>query len=315
MALQSKETHLMRNGRLMILVATLAGAILLGGCPRIPFGFNAREDYSLTADFTGIDTFKVNWVNGTVTLRIDSSATTAQVSGNKFANAPTQTEADFALLDIQITLAADPNDPGTLILAFAAPTDPTTSYGAVANITLPASVAVEIESANGDVEMSDNMAATTVALANGNIEITEQNGATNARTNNGNVTISSEGGNITADSDNGNVTVTTTDGSIVASSDNGDVTIDAQPQGDDTITATTSVGDIVMRVPADFIATFTLVSTLGNVTLVDDLAGFNNATIDTRSAGRAEGDLNGGIGGGAINATTDVGQVTLDVLP
>lgn len=277
----------MLRTRILTVVVATTGLLLAGGCViSYPWQGSATAPYELTADFTGVTSVAVVWRNGALKVRIDSAATQARVEGDKIALASSDAEAQAALADIVITLARDPNDAARLVLRMEIPPGTPTVYTADAELTLPAGVALTVNSDNSATTVIRNTGATTLTLSNGTVVVTEQAGDTAILTGNGRIEVESTQGNVTAQTVSGSVSV------------------DAQPGINGTVTARTQNGGVTIRVPAAFAAALELEAGIGSVSA--DLADF---VVSDLVAGprRITATLNGG--GGTITGITNVGVV------
>ncbi len=269
-----------------LLVMGLAGCQI--NIPGLPS--RAEADFDLSASADGITSLEIDWRNGDVQVTVDGTATQVEASGTKYANALGADPAESILAAIDIELAVDGSNSSTLVLTFDGPT--AAMIGADVEVVLPASLALTVESTNGEIRVEGNEDATSVSLDNGRVIIDGQVGDCDVDVSNGRVAVTGEGGNV-------DVRV-----------DAGDADIDAAPPADGTILARVDAGSVSIRVPAAFAASLDLSSDVGMVTTALD--GF--VVTDLQQSFRsASATLNGG--GGSIVGRLSVGRIDFGALP
>ena len=265
----------------------------LAGCDLFSIlAFKAAENFTLTQPFADVGSLVVDWRIGDVSVRFDPDATEITVTGTKHTNALSQAQAKGALDDLQIELTLAESFPIQAFLSFSVPAEIAYTYSADVEIVLPGPLALTIGNALGEVVVEGNMELTNVNVHVGDARVRAQVGDTLVTVNAGSAEIEASEGNVEAQ---------------VAT---GDLLIEAAPAADGTIEATVDLGEITLRVPADFAASLLLVAELG--TVETDLSDFAVSDLQV-SRGEVSATLNDG--GGAINVETGVGNVTFEALP
>jgi DUF4097 and DUF4098 domain-containing protein YvlB len=154
-------------------------------------------------------------------------------------------------------------------------------------------VGQEIETSNGDIELSGMKGETEVVTANGDISIKDVSGSVQVQTSNGDVNI--EGAAIISE-------VTTS---------NGDVAAEIQQISEQGASITTSNGSIDLYIKEDLHADVTVTTALGEVA-VRDVALRSRFTIRKQSSTLLKGLI--GDGGSLLKVQTAMGDVTLHTL-
>ncbi len=284
--------------------SVITAMVALGGCTLVG-AFRADEAFNLTFDDDGITSLSIVWTNGRVTVAVDENATEITAAGTKFVNAETQEAADGDLDVITVELSASESVASRAVLRFEAPRAGVRVYGADVEVTLPAGLTLNVESANGDIRVRDNQGDTTIDLANGQVTISNTQGDLTINLANGNVAVTGLEGDAAVEVANGRINLESTGGDVVANAVNGDVDVRARPAANGTLEAGVTTGSVSIQVPSDFAATLELES--GLVGSVDaTLGGFTVTALETRRT-RVVATLNGG--GGSISASTVVGSV------
>ena len=288
----------MKHLRSMIAVA--APVVLLGSIactiegsielfPRIDI---AREDFSLSAPADGIDALRIDWENGSVTVRIDDTATEITAAGEKTVRAGDEEDSEQGLTELSITLEVDESDPDKLVLRFRlAPDHVSANFVANVEVVLPSGLDLDIDADNGVVVVTGNTGETKIDLRNGEVEVTEQIGDTFVDVKNGSIEIDSLAGSVDVDVDNGDITVT------------------ARPVGGDRLIARVDLGDIDLLVPANTAADLDLDTDLGAVSV--SLSEFVVTELNT-GLFSITATINGG--GVEISADVDFGTVSFGSL-
>ncbi len=333
----------MRLRKQVVICLLVAGLSVICGCPWEPLAERAEEEFDLSLASDGITTVEIEWINGGIAVALDDTATEITATGTKFAIAGTTATAEEAVQDITVELTADAEDPTLARLVLDWPTPPTLTRGADVELVLPAGVTLVIDSANGDVEVEDNIGPVTIALANGDVDvinnegdvtitlgngdllingaagdtllevgngdlnITDCVGALDVDLGNGDLDITNQQGDVEANLGFGSLTVTSAAGDVKADVAVGEIDIAAAPAENGTVAAEVATGDIRIRVPADFAASLLLeTSIVGQVNA--DLTHFDvdpDSLVEERTEVRAT--LNGG--GGTISADIATGEI------
>lgn len=122
------------------------------------------------------------------------------------------------------------------------------------DVHYPRGMAVSLKSENGNVTVEGSTASVSIANNNGNVEVDGAGGPVTVKNDNGNVEINGATANVSATNAHGNVQATL-----------------AKNWRGTAIAMHTSAGNVELRVPAHFAATYTAKVTLGDVS--------NNADI------------------------------------
>lgn len=103
------------------------------------------------------------------------------------------------------------------------------SYGGDVTVTLPSSIALILESSNGNISVDGHQANVDIYSANGEVEVSDTKGIATISTDNGKITVSRHTGNITATTSNGeivaDVIMPVTEGSCRFETSNENVTL------------------------------------------------------------------------------------------
>lgn len=124
------------------------------------------------------------------------------------------------------------------------------------DVHYPSSLAVSVQSENGNIVSKGSSSALTLKNSNGNVTIDGTNGALTVSNTNGNVRVATAGGNVQVSNTHGNVSIT----------------LAKAWRGND-IDLRTSAGNVRLFVPSGFAATYTAKTTLGNI---ENHAGIQN---------------------------------------
>ncbi len=270
------------------LLTLLAAIPLALGChftASISFdtGF-AEEDFTTSTPFADAESLTIDWQSGSITVRIDESATEIVATGTMTAIADTDSAAAQALDDLQIAFN---DDAAGVILRFQIPDDTLSIVVADVEVTLPAGITLDITNRAGRVVVNGNANATSVNVSNGSVTIEDQYGDVLVDTTNGSVSIGSLNGNVTATTRNGSIHVT------------------ARPGSEFNVSAETTNGVISILVPPDTAAGLSLHTALGITNF--SLADFTVTNLEV-AFNDVTATLNGG--GGQISAETVTGVIT-----
>lgn len=157
--------------RVLFLLPAVSLVALLACEDNGPFGsdgnndFDASESFSFERDATGKAQFRLEGINGTITVTGVSTGQTVTVRGEKRVEASSQSSANAGLerLDVEVTETA------TAVVARTI--QPTVSDGrnyiVDYQITVPEKLAILINTVNGEVTIRDIEASTTIAMVNG----------------------------------------------------------------------------------------------------------------------------------------------------
>ncbi|UCG42554.1 MAG: DUF4097 family beta strand repeat protein, partial [candidate division WOR-3 bacterium] len=168
------------------------------------------------------------------------------------------------------------------------PNDPKRDHGASFDVTMPAGIAVDLKTANGEVNVVGTMSDVEVKTTNGGIMTDE--------------TL----GRLTLHSTNGDVTVTDHQGSAEAGTSNGDIDCSLElPEPTQSADLETTNGQVTLTLPADAAVTFDARTTNGSVTV----QGFADVDYTTNEPTHKAGTIGGG--GSEVDISTSNGNVTI----
>lgn len=116
------------------------------------------------------------------------------------------------------------------------------------NVSIPQSLAAQVETSDGSIEAGGLAAGVDVRSSNGTMDLHDISGGVTARTSNGTVSVQNVQGEVDVVSSNGAITLGNIDGALSAKSSNGKVTANSAITGDWVLKS--SNGKIVLGVPA-----------------------------------------------------------------
>ncbi len=269
------------------IACTISGSIDL--FPKIDV---AREDFSLSASADGINAMRIEWENGSITVRIDDTATEITAEGEKVVRAGDEDDSTQGLTEFAVTLDVDESDSDKLVLSLRlSPEHVAGNFTADVEVVLPGGVDLDIDTENGAVVVVGNTAETAIDLQNGEVDVSEQVGDT------------------TIDIKNGSIVVDSLAGSVDVEVNNGDITVTARPIGDESLIARADLGDIDLLVPPDTSADLTLDTDFGSVDVT--LSEFVVTDLNTGPFS-VTATINGG--GVEITANVDLGAISFGSL-
>lgn len=159
----------------------------------------------------------------------------------------------------------------------------------------------ELKTSGGDVSSKDSNGELMVRTSGGDITLTNHNGNSDISTSGGDIHTIKLNGNLRASTSGGDVDVDCANGKINVGTSGGDVTVAYSGDGRG-IKATTSGGDIRIKVPADFKAKVDLETHGGEID-----CNFNNSKNTKVKRGEFHAEFNGG--GEVLNCSTSGGDI------
>jgi len=306
-------------GRSLFALTAIAAAAALAGCDGGTFtgtfnfdgeNFNFSFDFpdiatgndTQTADVEGVTKLRVSTKNGFIRVAIDDTRTDAQIRSFKFANAPNSTDAQDLLSQITIKIERTGDNNEILNVEADFPETDAARHGggfpfdskrtgASFRILLPAGLAMELDTSNGNENVADNT---------GDIQ---------ARTTNGSISVDGNTGNIDLATDNGGVDARKINGNAIVRAINGDISVRATIPENGSIDAETINGFISISVPTSTAAALDLHTVNGRIDT--DFTGFT-VTDENSSRKDVTATLNGG--GGTIHGRTTNGGIQFEGL-
>ncbi len=201
------------NRKLIIVLLLLVAALALASCSQntsVSQGVNrATADEVVSGSFNADKpTIVVSTFNGNVDISV-SGGTAIKVDVTKRGSGNTPDDAKSDLTNIQVNM----NQQGNTVNVTAQRSDKRTDVGnsgASAKLTVPPGSTIQIQTSNGKVTVSGEVAAVTVQSSNGAIDVRGATGALNLKTSNGNITSNGGSDKITLETSNGAIDATTT---------------------------------------------------------------------------------------------------------
>jgi len=243
------------SGRsLLVLTCLLLGCEVNPASPR----FTALDPFTFESGVTTQVSFRLEDLNGDVTVTGSASASTVTATGFRRVTAASQEEADDRLPDIRVAMTATSDE--ILLEADHPGSGPGWTYAVDVSIVVPQGMAVTILNGNGSVDLDG--AAGGVVITTGNGTVTTRNVLGDMRLTVGNGGISSQatllaGSAVRVDAGNGNIQLRiprSTSALVDAAVGNGLITVSGLPlsqkiQDETTLSGRlgTGNGSIVLR--------------------------------------------------------------------
>lgn len=129
--------------------------------------FTAEEPFTLDSGVTTQTSFRLEGINGDITITGSASAPTVTATGFRRVMAASQEEADDRLPDIQVTLTASP---GEILLKTDHPKGgPSLTYTVDYSVVVPQNLAVTVLIGNGSVDLDGATGGVAITTGNGTI--------------------------------------------------------------------------------------------------------------------------------------------------
>jgi hypothetical protein len=251
------------------------------------------RDYELELQETrswlaaGVSEFSAETGNGAVTVTVPAGVPPLWVSAEVTRSCTGKDSADAAA-NIDRIVVTDETTETSVSLRADIPNDPKRDHGASFDVTMPTGIAVDLKTANGEVNVVGTMSDVEVKTTNGGIMTDE--------------TL----GRLTLHSTNGDVTVTDHQGSAEAGTSNGDIDCSLElPEPTQSADLETTNGQVTLTLPADAAVTFDARTTNGSVTV----QGFADVDYTTNEPTHKAGTIGGG--GAEVDISTSNGNVTV----
>lgn len=226
----------------------LSTAVLTGcGTP-----FRAQDQLTLTAARPAQRLLVHNSV-GDVVVSTDPAASEVRAVITRVGKGANQAEADKALEQIEISLAAGDDDGGVLRAEAQHPRGNSwRNYEVAWRITTPPDVAVTVGGDIGDVAVSGVENDVTIKTAIGDVTVTcpDDAGPVQVVSGVGDIRVQNARGGLKAASEVGDIHVSAA-GAVDARSDVGDVHLRMLPGKSEAIRAASDVGDVVVHIPSN----------------------------------------------------------------
>ncbi|MBI1939075.1 MAG: DUF4097 family beta strand repeat protein [Ignavibacteriales bacterium] len=161
----------------------------------------------------------------------------------------------------------------------------------------------ELKTSGGDVSSKDTNGELMVRTSGGDITLTNHNGNSDISTSGGDIRTIKMNGNLRASTSGGDVDVDCSNGKVSVGTSGGDVTVSYSGDGRG-IKATTSGGDIRIKVPADIKAKVDLETHGGEID-----CNFNNSKNSKVKRGEFHAEFNGG--GELLYCSTSGGDIII----
>lgn len=283
----------------------LLAALLATGCTN---SIRVQEDFSRQVDWAGYDTVIVRTSNGAIDVAPDAGASSVLIKGVKFATGSSEEDARAALGKLEVTAAAQADNPRTLLVELRVPAELVgRSVGASINVRVPQAVAADLTTNNGGVHARGLRRAVKAVTTNGRIDVQDVAGDVSATSTNGTVAARGVQGRCALQTTNGDVELDARDGDVSAVTTNGSIRATAAPPAEGQVSLRTTNGSIHAAVPPNLKGQLDMSCTNGRVTTEIKDMSFTNPRTDRRSF---EATMNGG-GAGKVTARTTNGSVTL----
>jgi len=229
-------------------------ALALGGCVEIPI-HEATQTVQGSFDVVGAVDLDVFTSNGRVTVRGVAGQTTVEVAATLRSRGDTLIDAANRAARIAVAMVHDGNYVVLRYDASAHPWDVRRYSGVDFEITVPATVDVEVGTSNGRIEISDVIGILDLTTSNGAIEVSDAVGEADASTSNGAIAVDTFEGILRLATSNGRITMENIVGVVDAQTSNGNIAFSGMPVDGNDHRMKTSNGriDIALRSDASLI--------------------------------------------------------------
>lgn len=237
--------------RPLVLAAALGlVAAAIAGCAAVgPLAAKATStqvlDQAISVDAAGV-TVRVEMFNGSIKVRVgDAGKVHAEVQTTGVGASQSEAEADRAKIEVKLTTDAS----GAVLLQAVYTPKPTSpdNRSASAVVDVPAGVALDLHTSNGEVTTTGVSGGVTVDTSNGAVTLSGLAAGADVRTSNGAVSVDGTG-LMQIETSNGKVAVRGEGTSVRAHTSNGDVTYEGS-FGDGAQVIETSNAAITVRIP------------------------------------------------------------------
>ena len=258
-----------RRSILCLGLLVLAGAALaLSGCMELPI-HEAMRTLEGSYDVTGVVDLDVSTSNARVTIRGVEGQTSVEVIATLRSRGGSLLKAANRVAKIVVEMLHDGNH---VVLSYDASAHSwdVRRYSSVEfEITVPPTVDVEVETSNGQIEVSDVIGILRLDTSNEAIDVADVLGEVDASTSNGTISVDTYEGILDLDTSNGRIEMTSITGVVNAQTSNGRITFDGTLiEGADHRMATSN-GRIDVTLPAD--ASLIIEARTSNASISTDL--------------------------------------------
>jgi DUF4097 and DUF4098 domain-containing protein YvlB len=266
----------------------ILAALLVAGCWIVTDYKSYTLDVPETRTWpaTGIVDFSVKTENGEVAVAA-TQTDTDDISAvlTRSCTGADSAEAAAHIDDITVTEEVT----GTAVTLDAdMPNSTVRNYGAHFDVTMPAGIAVDLETRNGPIAVTGTMSEVKVKTTNGGIDTDGSRGELALESSNGPIAVTDHIGSADVKTSNGGVDCSLTLAEATQSAD-----------------LETSNGPVTLELPSDAEVTFDASTTNGKVTV----EGFTSVDYTTNKNTRKAGTIGGG--GATVDITTTNGNVTI----
>lgn len=185
----------------------LAFTCLALGCENdIAPHFTAEEPLNLESEVTTQTSFRLENINGEITVTGSDTASGIIVTGSRRAVAVTQEEADDRISDILVTLTANPDE--VLLKTDHPEGGPRVTYAVDVSVVMPRGMAVTILNGNGPVDLDGATGGVVITTGNGAVTARDVLGDMRLTTGNGGISARAtllSGSTVRADAGNGSI--------------------------------------------------------------------------------------------------------------
>lgn len=299
--------------RRRILTAAAAAAVLsmvFGGCVGDWAFFDAssykyRFEDSFAADLTGAEELFISIINGPIKIKTwDQDRVEIEV--HERVKAPDDEKAKELADAVKLT----GNLVGTryeITLDFGEFYNKRNNYYCALDVKLPARLALDLETTNGEIEIPEMEGKVRAETTNGNVDLRGCKGDADLKTTNGSVTTGLIGGKLYAGTTNGNLKLKT-NGEVRGRSTNGNITARIMLALTGDVDLSTTNGSIDLEIHPD--SSFRLEAGTTNGHVGDSL----NTDRFRGEYNRRRTELEGNYGDGKYNVTlsTTNGSISID---
>lgn len=229
------------------LLILLALPLFLFACSADIWFDDVRVEKDESRDFSARQIYRVeaNTKNGNIESRV-SNDNSIHVTLEKWATGVDSSDATDNLRDIRVFYIED-TDAGVLTIDVDYPSRIGTRYGCDIIISLPASIDLNLEASNGDIEITDSQSNMMCHTSNGSITVRNTEGNATLRTSNGKIFVRNHHGGIDAKTSNGEIAadvVLPKRGDCTLKTSNGSIVLSVPNSASATLQASTSNGKV-----------------------------------------------------------------------
>jgi len=240
-----------RKSILWLGLLALAGAALaLSGCMELPL-HEATQTLEGSFDVTGVVDLDVSTSNARVTVRGVEGQTSVEVIATLRSRGGSLIEAANRVAKIVVEMLHDGNH---VVLSYDASAHSwdVRRYSSVDfEITVPPTVEVDVDTSNGQIEISEVIVILQLDTSNGAIDVADVFGEVDASTSNATISVDKYEGILDLDTSNGRIEMTSVVGIVDVQTSNGKITFSGTLIEGANHSMSTSNGRIDVALPAD----------------------------------------------------------------